>query len=176
MKQAASSSRLKPGVRVGLQLAVAVEQVPRELLIDEWVNAAYALSGAGSPVEQSVTIRLVDEAESRQLNETFRFKDCPTNVLSFPGTVGEAAFEAAGDVELGDIVICLPLVKKEAAEQCKLVAAHVAHLIVHGLLHLLGFGHDNAEQARVMEALEARVLRQAGFPDPYLEASMPVQR
>ena len=109
--------------------------------------------------EGALTIRVVGTAESRQLNRTWRGKDKPTNVLSFP----------AGDVadELGDLAICAPVVAREAREQGKALQAHWAHMVVHGVLHLLGYDHENDRDAGRMETKEAGILKQFGYPDPY---------
>ena len=110
-----------------------------------------------------VTLRIVDVTESAHLNETWRQRSGPTNVLSFPA---EGLARIAPQL-LGDIVICAPLVRQEAVAQCKLIEAHWAHLVVHGTLHLLGYDHLTASDARTMENLEKRVLKILGFPDPY---------
>jgi probable rRNA maturation factor len=103
-----------------------------------------------------VTLRIVGEREGRQLNQAFRKKSYATNVLSFP--YGSGA---------GDIVLCHPVVAREARQQGKTLAAHYAHLVLHGLLHLRGYDHEKKAEARHMERTEARLLRRAGFPDPY---------
>jgi len=104
-----------------------------------------------------LTIRIVDESESRTLNRDYRGKDKPTNVLSFGG---EGAV-------LGDLVICAPVVAREAAEQGKPPRAHWAHMVVHGCLHLRGYDHERADDAQRMEAREIRILGNLGFSDPY---------
>lgn len=111
----------------------------------------------------ALTVRIVDIAESAALNETWRHRNGPTNVLSFPASGLE---EIAPDL-LGDIVICAPIVAAEAAAQHKPLEAHWAHLVVHGTLHLLGFDHAERRQARAMEAVECQVLADLGYPDPY---------
>ena len=112
-----------------------------------------------------LTIRIVDEAESHELNCRYRGKDKSTNVLSFPYD---------GDMldvpVLGDIVICGPVVLREAQEQGKEPRAHWAHLVVHGCLHLLGYDHVQESEAEVMEARERKILAGLGFPDPYADA------
>lgn len=114
------------------------------------------------PLTGDLTIRIVDEAESQELNRRYRGKDKSTNVLSF-------AYD--GDMLdvplLGDIVICGPVVQREAAEQGKQTRAHWAHLVVHGCLHLLGYDHVQESEAEVMEARERKILAGMGFPDPY---------
>jgi probable rRNA maturation factor len=111
-----------------------------------------------------LTIRIVDEVESKQLNETWRQCAKPTNVLSFP-------FESPPGIELpllGDLVICAPIVALEAAEQHKSTVAHWAHLVIHGTLHLLGYDHIDETQAQIMEALEIKLLHDLDYPNPYL--------
>jgi len=134
---------------------------PGPELIRTWARAA--LSGRRDEAE--LTVRIVDAGEIQQLNRDYRHQDKPTNVLSFP-------FEATGRVELpllGDVVICAAVVTREAQEQGKDVQAHWAHMVVHGVLHLLGYDHMDAQQADEMEALEIEILQQFGISDPYLE-------
>ena len=110
-----------------------------------------------------LTVRIVDEAEGTELNERYRHRTGPTNVLSFP-------FEQPALLQpplLGDIVLCAPVVAREAAAQGKAPAAHWAHLVVHGVLHLLGHDHEDERQAEEMEALERDILATLGLPDPY---------
>jgi len=114
------------------------------------------------PVE--MVIRVVDEAESRQLNNQYRGKDTSTNVLSFP-------FEAPAGIassHLGDLVICAPVVKREARTQNKKEIDHWAHMVVHGVLHLQGYDHQTDEQAEQMERLEKKILEGFGIRDPYV--------
>jgi probable rRNA maturation factor len=108
-------------------------------------------------------VRMAGAAESRRLNHAYRGKDKPTNVLSFPAAPPERALTGA----LGDLVICAPVVASEAREQGKRLAAHWAHMVVHGTLHLLGYDHEAARAARAMEALEVEILRGLRFDDPY---------
>jgi probable rRNA maturation factor len=121
-----------------------------------WARAA--LEGGGT-----VTIRLVEADEGQTLNRDYRGKDYATNVLSFP-------YETEPRV-LGDLVICPEVVAREAAEQNKPLAAHYAHLTVHGMLHLQGWDHEDDSEASEMEALETEILGKLGYPDPYLEQS-----
>ncbi len=117
-----------------------------------WARAA--LAGGGQ-----ITIRLVDADEGRALNNDYRGKDYATNVLSFPYEMEP--------VVTGDLVICPAVVAREAAEQGKPLAAHYAHLTVHGMLHLQGRDHDNDEDAQAMEDEEREILAALGYPDPY---------
>lgn len=143
-------------LRLSYQRACSDEVAPRAAVL-RWARAA--LQGG----EAQVTVRFVDTEEGRELNQRFRGKDYPTNVLSFVYDVPEEA----GLV--GDLVLCAPVVAREAAEQGKPLAAHYAHLIVHGMLHLQGYDHEDEAQAAEMEALERDVLGRLGFPDPYAD-------
>ena len=110
--------------------------------------------------EGEVTIRITDEDEMRRLNYRWRNIDCPTNVLSFP-------LHDAGSPLLGDIVICAPVLRREVAQQGKSAHAHWAHMIIHGILHLMGYDHSDETDAESMEAKETAILQDLGFPDPY---------
>lgn len=116
--------------------------------------------------DSELTIRLVDEAEGRELNNTWRHKDYATNVLSFPADVPDEMLDIP---LLGDLVICVPVVAREAAEQGKSLDAHWAHLVIHGCLHLLGYDHIDDDEAEEMEALEQTLLAELGYPDPYAD-------
>lgn len=146
---------------VDLQIATEnIEGLPTEEQIVQW--ATVAIQPEGNEVE--MTVRIVDEAESHELNLTYRGKDRPTNVLSFP-------FECPDEVELpllGDLVICRQVVEREAAEQEKPLMAHWAHMVVHGCLHLLGYDHIEDDEAEEMESLETQIMQGLGFDDPYL--------
>ena len=146
---------------VDLQIATEnIEGLPTEEQIVQWATAAVQPEGD----EVEMTVRIVDEAESHELNLTYRDKDRPTNVLSFP-------FECPDEVELpllGDLVICRQVVEREAAEQEKPLMAHWAHMVVHGSLHLLGYDHIEDDEAEEMESLETQIMQGLGFDDPYL--------
>ncbi|MFD1806897.1 rRNA maturation RNase YbeY [Pasteurella oralis] len=148
-------------VIIDLQIATEnPENLPSAAQIQTWAN--HALQPELSDLE--MTVRIVDEAESHQLNLTYRGKDKPTNVLSFP-------FECPDEVELsllGDLVICRQVVEKEAQQQGKALMAHWAHMIVHGSLHLLGYDHIDDAEAEEMESLETEIMQALGFDDPYL--------
>jgi probable rRNA maturation factor len=144
-----------PRARLSLsvQYAVAGDDLPARSLLRRWVAAALTQDAV-------VTLRFVDAAEGASLNRRYRRKTGPTNVLSFvyddrPGTVH------------GDVVLCLPLLRQEAAEQVKTLAAHCAHLVVHGMLHLQGYDHLRADDAARMEAHEVAILATLGVADPY---------
>ena len=146
---------------IDLQLACEnTEGLPSEAQILQWATAA--VQPESDNVE--MTVRIVDEAESHDLNLTYRGKDRPTNVLSF-------LFECPDEVELpllGDLVICRQVVEREAIEQEKPLMAHWAHMIVHGSLHLLGYDHIEDDEAEEMESLETEIMQGLGFADPYL--------
>ncbi|MFN3785214.1 MAG: rRNA maturation RNase YbeY [Thiothrix sp.] len=136
--------------------------IPNEAVLAQWAQAAW--QGAG---EAGVVVRVVAEAESQALNRSYRGKDYPTNVLSFPYDLPPLPLEADETAYLGDLVICQPVMRREAAEQGKTSEQHWAHLLVHGLLHLQGYDHIDDAEAEAMEALEIRILAQLGFPNPY---------
>lgn len=152
-----SSSTSLPEVDV--QIATADENVPSEEDFRTWVAAALPDERRTS----EITIRVVDFDESQTLNAQYRHQNKPTNVLSFPS-------ELPPELQiplLGDLVVCAGVVAREAAEQGKSLAAHWAHMVVHGTLHLLGYDHESDPEAEVMEALETHILSQLGFPAPY---------
>ncbi|BBL57154.1 rRNA maturation RNase YbeY [Methylomonas koyamae] len=147
-----------------IDLQIATESVyPAAEQFQAWVDAALS----DFQRDSEVTIRLVDTAESAELNSQYRHKSGPTNILSFP-------FEAPPGVELdllGDLVICAPVLAREAAEQGKLPEHHWAHITVHGVLHLLGYDHIEEQDAEQMEALEIDILSRLNIANPYLEDS-----
>lgn len=147
-------------VAVAVQYASRARFLPSRPAVEGWVRGA--LQGCREPAE--LTVRIVGRAEGRRLNERFRGRDAPTNVLSFPFEAPPGA-PAAG--QLGDVVLCAPVVNREARLQGKPRGDHWAHLVVHGVLHLLGFEHDAPAAARRMEGLERRILARLGIPDPY---------
>ncbi|MFQ6017505.1 MAG: rRNA maturation RNase YbeY [Kiloniellaceae bacterium] len=128
---------------------------------------AAAPDGQGSPGEVEISVVLADDATARRLNRDYRGCDQPTNVLSFPGSAGAGAghAKAPGPALLGDVVVALETLCREAAEQDKTRADHLCHLIVHGVLHLLGY--DHGAEAKEMERLEIAVLAGLGIGDPY---------
>ena len=140
--------------------------VPDEGDIRRWITAALAEQTEGKTIE--ISVRLVDLDEMSTLNETYRGKAGPTNVLSFPANLPD---ELALPL-LGDIVICVPVVKAEAAEQGKDLNAHWAHMTVHGALRLLGYDHLEEDEAATMEALESTILSRLNYSCPY-EGNLP---
>ena len=144
--------------------------IPTNEQFQLWVNSALQIVPVESQAAQTdeqpnyeLTIRLVDTAESQQLNHQYRDKDKPTNVLSFP-------FEVPEGIELdllGDIVICADIVEQEASEQHKALEQHWAHMVIHGCLHLLGYDHISDNEALTMEAIEIKLLAQLGYNNPY---------
>lgn len=146
-------------LRVTLQTATQTKTLPSDADFERWIGAALA----GRRDSAELTVRIVDEDEGARLNHRYRHKDYPTNVLSFPAQLPKGVESAL----LGDLVICAPLVMREAAEQGKPVEAHWAHLTIHGSLHLLGYDHETTFQAAEMESLETILLAALGYPDPY---------
>lgn len=146
-------------MNVDIQRQTETGQQPDDPDICSWAAAAYL----GDNHDTEMTVRVVDEAESAELNQTYRHKFGPTNVLSFP-------FETPSGVDLpllGDLVICAPVVEREAIEQHKTTKSHWAHMVVHGSLHLQGYDHLEPQQAEQMEALEIDILARLGFSNPY---------
>lgn len=144
-------------LQLELQIVGAAMGVPTLADFQRWVDAA------GGPLDGELVIRVVDPAESAELNQTYRGKPGPTNVLSFP-------FQAPPGIDAacaGDLVICAEVVNREALEQNKNTIAHWAHMVVHGLLHLRGYDHVEEADALTMEAEEIKILETLGFPDPY---------
>lgn len=147
---------------VTVEVQYEVDAGPDEDDIRRWVAAVLEVEQSNRDVE--LTVRIVGVDEITELNERYRHKTGPTNILSFP-------FQAPPGVELnllGDLVIAAPIVEKEAAEQNKTPTAHWAHMIVHGTLHLLGYDHQAPLEAEDMEAREIRILQTLGYANPYL--------
>lgn len=157
-------------VLADVQVACDVPGVPTQDDIEDWLDAAFSAAPRTTAAETEVSVRIVDEAESRQLNNSYRNKDRATNVLAFPvdlPDIGEWPEDMP--LPLGDLVICAPVVTREAAEQGKELRAHWGHMLVHGMLHLLGFDHETDVEASAMESLEAAVLDARGVENPYEE-------
>jgi len=156
-------------VDVDVQNVSSIDGVPQSELIGDWIREILSLARPGQQSALEMAVRIVDEDESRDLNNRFRNVDKATNVLAFPGDDVELAAvrDRAEPVALGDVVICAPVVLHEAAEQSKDPGDHWLHLLLHGTLHLLGYDHENAQDAAEMEALEARILAARGIGDPY---------
>ena len=158
---------------VDIQNATA-ESVPDEDDIRRWITGAVNAARPSDDGACEISVRLVDDAEMAELNGRYRGKPQPTNVLSFPA-------ELPDDLELpllGDIVICAPVVRREADQQGKRLSAHWAHMAVHGTLHLLGYDHIEDEDAQQMESLETCILEGMGLPCPYEQPPLnePAQR
>ncbi|MCW0374465.1 rRNA maturation RNase YbeY [Xanthomonas sacchari] len=148
---------------VGVSYALPRAGLPAAPSFRKWVAAALK----GRIREADLAIRLVDDREGRALNQHYRGKDYATNVLSFPAELPEGLPKGVKLPLLGDLVICAPVVAREAAEQDKPLSAHYAHLTVHGVLHLLGWDHEDDKEAEAMEQLEREILADLGVSDPY---------
>ncbi len=142
----------KPRLSFAVQYGVATRNLPSRAQLRKWAHAALER-------EAQITVRVVGQAEGKALNRNFRGKDYATNVLTF-------VFRETPPFE-GDLALCAPVIAREAREQGKSVAAHYAHLVVHGVLHLQGYDHENAADARVMEKRESQIVTGLGYPDPY---------
>ena len=162
-----AASTASAELRVETQFVARRPWVPGAAALRRWARGAYASVAhgkrprAGAPL---ICIRVVGAAESRRLNRSFRGKDAPTNVLSFPASPQERANDGA----LGDLAICAPVVAREARAQDKILAAHWAHMVVHGVLHLAGYDHRHDRESRRMERVEVEILRGFGYQNPYL--------
>lgn len=144
---------------IDIQRVFESDSQPSDAQLELWVNTVLASLNE----EFELTIRIVDETESAQLNETYRHKNGATNILSFP-------FEVPDEIELnllGDLVICAPILQREAGEQNKPLHNHWAHIVMHGTLHLLGYDHIEDEEAQEMEAKEIELLQTLSIPNPY---------
>lgn len=166
---------------VTVQYATGRKGVPHARTLSQWAQSAFLRGKKNSSLKLraplALTIRIVGTRESRILNRDWRDKDRPTNVLSFPGlpevdapAVGLTQIldvDGDGALPLGDLAICAPVVAREAREQGKILHAHWAHMVVHGVLHLLGYDHENDRDADIMEGIETGILAGFGFGDPY---------
>lgn len=144
----------RPRLALAVQYAINARGLPSRARLARWARAALER-------DARVTVRFVGDREGRALNRRFRGKDHPTNVLTF-------VLRESPQLE-GDLALCAPVVAREARARGRSGAAHYAHLLVHGLLHLQGYDHGTEREARIMERRESRIVRRLGFPDPYKE-------
>lgn len=148
--------------QIDIEINSASSDIPSAENIELWISAALK---SDELVDAEVSVYIVDEEESQSLNAQYRGKDKSTNVLSFPADIPEAV----GIPLLGDLVVCAPVIAREALEQGKTLEAHWAHMLVHGTLHLLGYDHIEDDDAEVMESLETHLITKLNFPAPYTE-------
>lgn len=146
-------------IELELQIASEAQTLPHPSQFKEWVSRTLA----NSYDDLEITIRIVDEAEMIHLNKTFRKKNAPTNVLSFPAELNPQF----GIHSLGDVIICAPVVQRESEKTGISILEHWAHMVVHGILHLLGYDHIEKNDAIKMESLETEILTDLGFAAPY---------
>jgi probable rRNA maturation factor len=137
---------------LAVQYASGAQHLPTRAQFRRWIKAALQHRA-------SITLRIVDEQEGRELNRNYRGKDRATNVLTF-------VYDDSGELT-GDVVICAPVVEREAGQRHKDLLAHYAHLAIHATLHLQGYGHDSDADAAVMETLESALMLKLRYPDPY---------
>ncbi|MDR2240810.1 MAG: rRNA maturation RNase YbeY [Zoogloeaceae bacterium] len=156
-KPRSGASAAKPALHLTVQYAVVDDLLPTRAEVRRWARAAH---GGGA----ELTVRFVDAEEGRDLNARYRGKDYATNVLTF--SYPHAPLPQ-GDLLQGDLALCVPVALREAVARGKPAAAHFAHLVVHGMLHLQGYDHETDADAGVMEQEERRILSRLGFPDPY---------
>ena len=151
-----------------IQRETTVKDLPDDDHFQLWVETALA----GRSVGSNLTIRIVDEQEAKRFNRNYRNKDYATNVLSFPAELPEGLPAEVRQSQLGDLLICAPVVIREAAnreagEKIRAESDHWAHLTIHGVLHLLGYDHQQPDEAFIMESLETAILAELGISDPY---------
>jgi probable rRNA maturation factor len=156
---------------LAVQFASRAAPLPARAQVRRWALAAHALAGEAMKLKSldgEITIRYVDEKEGRELNKSFRRKDYATNVLTFSSVVPPTSRGLGPSLYQADIAICAPVVAREAKAQKKTAHAHHAHMVVHGMLHAMGFDHEHDADAEAMEALEIRVLSRFRINNPYL--------
>ncbi|MCE5181211.1 MAG: rRNA maturation RNase YbeY [Betaproteobacteria bacterium] len=157
MPRKTANSTPQPALSLSVQYAVKPDDAPTRARFRRWVKAALCR-------DAEIALRIVDEEEGRMLNRDYRGKDYATNVLTF---VYDEDFPGVARPLAGDIVLCAPVVAREAAEQGKTVEEHYAHLTVHGVLHLQGYDHETDAEAQQMEAQETQTVMKLGYADPY---------
>jgi len=150
---------------IEIQRATQIADTPGDGQFRSWIDAVPAATG----VKYSLGLRIVDDEEARRFNLEYRGRDYATNVLSFPAELPDGLPDDIRKSMLGDLLICAPVVVREAQEQNRPVTDHWAHLTIHGILHLLGYDHEQPEDAVVMETLETEILAGLGIPDPYVD-------
>ncbi len=138
-------------LELAIQIANRTDGIPTRAQLRRWAKAA-------QQDEMALTLRITDATEAQQLNRDYRGKDYATNVLTFVYDTSPAN---------GDVVLCAPVVAREAAEQGKSLEAHYAHLVIHGVLHLQGYDHEHKSEAITMESVERFIMQHLGYPDPY---------
>ena len=151
-------------LQLTVQYAAHGEGIPARAMFRKWVKAALAQ-------DAEIVLRIVDEPEGHSLNRSFRGKDYATNVLTFDYGNDDNSAHITSRPLSGDIVLCAPVIENEARQQCKNLAAHYAHLTIHGVLHLQGHEHEEDAQAAVMEQLEVKILSTLGYDNPYPETA-----
>ena len=154
-------------VELEVQRSTALPSVLEDGQFQRWADAALA----GQSTHFAMAIRIVDELEAQRFNREYRGRDYATNVLSFPAELPDGLPAEIRQAQLGDLLICAPVVAREAKEQKRPEANHWAHLTIHGVLHLLGYDHEQADEAEVMETLETEILAKLGISDPYEDVS-----
>ena len=154
-------------IELEVQRATTLASIPDDEEFQLWVDAALA----GKSIQFALSIRIVDEPEAQRFNRDYRNKDYATNVLSFPAELPEGLPAEIRQSQMGDLLICAPVVAREATKQRRPEMDHWAHLTIHGVLHLLGYDHEQAEEADVMESLETEILAKLGISDPYQDLS-----
>jgi probable rRNA maturation factor len=159
--RARPAARVAPRLRFTAQFATSARNLPSRVQLRKWARAALE-------DDARVTVRIVGEPEGRALNRNYRDRDYATNVLTF-------VFRDCPPFE-GDLALCAPVIAREARHQGRNVAAHYAHLVVHGVLHLQGYDHEHDADARIMERRETAIVTALGYPDPYQQEEPDTKR
>jgi len=164
-----SKKTIDSPLTLALQNPYHYQSLPNHHKIQSWAEAAYQQT-----TDVSVTVRFVDLEEGLTLNQTYRQQADATNILSFSFDLPVLPEGVSLDMplHLGDLVMCIPVIEKEAQAQQKSLEQHCAHLIVHGILHLQGYDHIEEQPAQQMETLETNILEKLGYPDPYFKATL----
>jgi probable rRNA maturation factor len=149
--------------RIEVQTVFNSPGQPDAKQIQSWIDTALK----DYPQDTEIVVRIVDIHESAQLNKQYRHKQGPTNILSFPIEIPEGITLNL----LGDLVVCAPILEREAVEQGKALSHHWAHIVIHGVLHLLGYDHIEDDEAEIMENKEIEILQKLNINNPYLEAN-----
>ena len=174
MKNSLSASEppSKCACHIDIQCQYADINVPGDSILCEWAEKSihYLVDkNLLKSIDVEMAVLVVDKGESQLLNSEYRQQDKPTNVLSFPFETPDIFKSQQQTRILGDIIICAPIIEAEAQQQNKTLQQHWAHMLVHGILHLLGYDHIEHDDAKTMEYLEVKILDQLGYPNPYME-------
>jgi len=161
--QTTSPQTTSVDIQISETLSEQARTFPNEQDLNLWISETLKTQNARSLTHSEISIRITDEQESAELNNLYRHKNSSTNILSFPAEIPDYVKSPL----LGDLLICAPVLEREAKEQNKILSSHWAHIIIHGTLHLLGYDHIHEQDASEMETLEIEILKNLGISNPY---------